>query len=375
VGAGLGLASAAKYPGVFLAPPVAFSVLSTAWPRRRLRDLATVLGAAAAVFVAVNPYLLLHLGEVGETARVLARAIYQRQADPQGWSIVAGIRNVAAPLWWGPGLLLGPLLAALGLLLFVSAPQRRGRGLQGLLAIASFGVPLFLAHVVPYRYVLPLVPVVAIWAGVALDSTATGGASRSGQAARLVVAAALVVASLVASVRLDLLLERPDTRTLAGAWIDLHLPISCPILFLGPPEAEPQLVETVASLERRTAFAFRRYGPKAGEVVSRLYRLEAGSRRPAEGVSRGLEVYRNEAPPPGSRCLCVVSGSYPGFGSPRGAEGRPGRATDRASFSPFTGPGAWPPLEPADGFFLPMSGLFRLERPGPVLQVEIRGEP
>ena len=374
-GAGLGLAVAAKYPGAFLAPAVAVSVLSTGPPGRRLRDLARVLGIAAAVFLAVNPYLPFHLEEARETVRVLTRAIYQRQASPGGWSIAAGVANIAVPLRWGPALLLGPLLAALGLLVVLAVRPRRGLGVVGLVGAAGFGLPLFLGHVVPYRYVLPLVPLVAIWAGVALDRPFAGGLIRPWRVASLAGTSALVAASLASSVRLDLLLARPDTRSLAGAWIRLHVPAACPILVVGGPETEPQLVESVASLGRRTSYVERRYGPKAGEVVSRLYRLEAQVRRSTPDAGRGHEVYRGEAPPAGSGCLCVVSGSYPGFPGAPAIGGRPGRETDRARFSPVEGPGAWPPLDPADGFFLPMSGLFRLDGPGPLLEVEVRSEP
>lgn len=373
----LGLAAAAKYPGAFLAPAVAVSVFSSSASGRRLRDLAIVFSAAAAVFVTINPYLFWHLPELASTARILTGAIYERPDAAGGWSVAEGIRNLARPLRWGPGLVLGPVLAAIGILGTVADRSRRAGGIVGVVAMAGFGLPLLVARAVPFRYVLPLVPIVAVWAGVGLDRSFSESASRIRRVAGPAVASALVALSLWTSIRLDRLLSRIDTRALAGAWILSRVPVSCPILFRGLPETEPQLVESVTSLERRTTYVHRLYGPVAGEIVSRLYRLEVAARRDVPGNSGGYEVYRNEVPPVETPCLCVVSGSYAGFGGlPENAEvaaaARRGRTTGRSSFSPFEVPADRAPLESFDAFFLPMSALARFERPGPVLEVELK---
>ncbi|MEZ5285653.1 MAG: glycosyltransferase family 39 protein [Vicinamibacterales bacterium] len=367
VGALAGCAVATKYTAVFFAPAVLLGV----WlgSSRPWRDLAVAAAASAATFVAFNPYLVAHLAELAGIARMLGGAVYERQGADGAWSPLRGLSNLLGPLASGPGLACGPWLAAAGLLVAM-ATRRAGSAAAVVCAAAAIGMalPLWLGHVIVSRYVLPLVPFVAVFAGVALDAP-------RGRWRRLTVAAAVVLtgAALIESIRMDRLLARDDTRTIAGRWLVEQVPAACPVVYWGPPEAEPQFLETAASVERRIQFAMAAYGPVSGEIVSRLYRVALLAPRVDAGR---LEVFRNRLPDGAPPCTAVVTAGYPGWAAPAvtpaqlaaSAAGEPWR---RASFSPFVPGVTSAPIEPFDAFFLPLSALSRLERPGPVIDVVV----
>ena len=96
------------------------------------------------------------------------------------------------------------------------------------------------------------------------------------------------------SVRLVDLLSREDSRVLAGNWIRGNIPPSVPVVWLGGPEAEPQFLESAASVGRRIEFANRRYGQFSGAIVSAPYQLMEKAKR--EAGAQGWEIYRNPLP-------------------------------------------------------------------------------
>ena len=193
-----GLATSVKYPGVFLLLPLVIAGYRT--PRR----LVVALAAAAAAFCATSPFFVLHLSSaLGDALRV------QRMAR-EGWlgfehDHIAPIA-FSARLWEG----LGPalLVCVLGL---VIALVRRGRTD---VILASFVVVYFLdlctlgAHF--DRYVLPLVPALAV----------LGGRLRSLAPVMLL----LLAVPLTWTIRDDRMLTKTDTRAVAHAWIQSHLP-------------------------------------------------------------------------------------------------------------------------------------------------------
>jgi hypothetical protein len=121
-----------------------------------------------------------------------------------------------------------------GVLLFVAAIpgmalaiRRSPRHAVVLVAfVAAFIAVLGSGRTVFFRYVMPLVPVVCIFAGVAASSfgqaLARGGRLSAGVATLL---CALVVGapSLASSLWMDVLLARADTRILAGQWLAAQL--------------------------------------------------------------------------------------------------------------------------------------------------------
>lgn len=199
-GLAAGLATGAKYPGVFLFLPIVLAGWRT--PRRVVAGI----GLGAAAFLATSPFVLVHPGQaVDDALRV------QRLAR-DGWLGFEG--DPATPLafverlWEGAGPLL--VLAAAGLAV---ALWRRSRTD---IALASFAVVYFLdlltlnAHF--DRYTLPLLPVLGVLAG----------RWRRPQVA--VAAVALLAVPLWWSADDAARLTRTDTRIRAAAWIAANVP-------------------------------------------------------------------------------------------------------------------------------------------------------
>jgi 4-amino-4-deoxy-L-arabinose transferase-like glycosyltransferase len=196
-GLAAGIATGFKYPGVFLLVPLALVAY------RQPRRLVLALFAAAAAFAATSPYFFVHFGSaVDDAYRV------QRLAR-EGWlgfehDHIAPIA-FADRLWEGFGPAL--LVAVLGL---CAALTRRNRAD---VALASFVVVYFVdlctlgAHF--DRYVLPLVPPLAVLAG-RLRSLAP-------------VTLLLLVVPLTWTIRNDARLTKTDTRVVAQRWVDRHV--------------------------------------------------------------------------------------------------------------------------------------------------------
>jgi 4-amino-4-deoxy-L-arabinose transferase-like glycosyltransferase len=193
-----GLATSAKYPGVFLLVPLVVAGY------RRPRRLALSVFLAVVGFCATSPFFVAHLGSaVSDAYRV-------QKMSREGW--LGFEHDHAAPiafvlrLWDG----LGPalLVCALGLAV---ALARRGRTD---LILASFVLVYFAdlctlgAHF--DRYVLPLLPPLGALAG-RLRALAP-------------VTLLLLVVPLTWAIRDDRSLTKTDTRVVAERWVERHLP-------------------------------------------------------------------------------------------------------------------------------------------------------
>lgn len=237
VGGGLviGLATSMKYPGGLVLLPLLLAHLlrppSAPIPRRRRLvgpEPILAVGAAVAGFVAGTPYAVLTPGAfwrgVMKEVREVGSVQFGNEGDLPGYLFH----------------LLHSLPEGMGLPLFVLA-------LGGLALLLNRRAPVdlvLLAFVLPYfvfigslssrfeRYALPLLPFLALLAALALVEVA-GRARGSGWrlAARwrpglgLAMAACLLVAPELARVTyFHVLLSRPDTRALAGAWIEREIP-------------------------------------------------------------------------------------------------------------------------------------------------------
>ena len=197
-GVAAGLAASAKYPGAVLVVPIVVAGFG-AW-----RRVGISVGLAAAAFVVTSPFVVIHAGA--------AWADFHRVQElaQDGW---LGFENdPATPFAFGLRLweTLGPvvLVAAAGI---VVALRRRARSDLILLSFAAaYGLSLLPSHAHFDRYVLPLVPVLAVLAG----------RGRS-----------LAIAALVAAV-VPLWWSVADARSLTGrdprldaaAWIDRTIP-------------------------------------------------------------------------------------------------------------------------------------------------------
>ena len=197
-GLAVGIAASAKYPGAIAAVPV----LVAGWGRWRPLGRAVLLAVAG--FALTSPFVLIHAGAAwADFSRV------QRLAR-QGW---LGFENdpvtpvaYVERLWGSVGPLL--LVAAVGV---VAALLRRSRTDLVLLSFAvAYWLTLMPQQAHFERYVLPLVPVLAVLAG----------------SVRWAVPLALValLVPLAWSISDTRELTRTDTRLRAAAWVDAHVP-------------------------------------------------------------------------------------------------------------------------------------------------------
>jgi len=197
-GVAAGLAASAKYPAVFLVVPLVVA----GW--RQWRRLAISLGLAVVAFVATSPYVLVHPRQAWNDASRVQRLARDGWLgfEHDSWALF----SFTGKLWGG----LGPVLviAVVGLVL---ALRRRSRAD---LILASF-VLVYLADLLTIRahfdrYVLPLVPPLAVLAGR--------------QRSLAPITLALLIVPLVWAIGDDVRLTRTDTRVVAQHWIVGHLP-------------------------------------------------------------------------------------------------------------------------------------------------------
>ena len=199
-GLAVGLAASAKYPGAVAAVPVVVA----GWGRWRPLGRA---GALAVVgFALTSPFVLVHAGAAwADVSRVqrLARAGWLGFENDPGSPLAYLDR-----LWHAVGPLL--ILAAVGV---VAALVRRGRTDLVLLSIVGVYWLTLMPQAAHFdRYVLPLVPALAVLAG----------------STRVVVPLALVALALPLwwSIGDARELTNTDTRLRADAWVATNIPPS-----------------------------------------------------------------------------------------------------------------------------------------------------
>ena len=233
----MGLATASKYPGAFLL--VALLVAHGVLMRRRGAGPGTFLlsghlfqslFAAAAAFALASPYVLLdarqawadisferrhmvfgHLGREGGRAW----SFYLAHVLPQGLSIPIAI------------------LALLGLVFLIRDRRRRGEALVGVVFAVVFLGVLGSWRMAAARYVLPLVPLAAVWAAAGIQGVLALVPVREPRVSRAVFAGACVLAvALPAALSLKAVKERGavDSRRAASEWIGTHVPAGASLL-------------------------------------------------------------------------------------------------------------------------------------------------
>jgi len=197
-GVAAGLAASAKYPGVILLVPIVVAGFG-AW-----RRVGISFGLAASAFVLTSPFVVLHAGLAWDDfhrVQSLAQEGWLGFEDDPATPFAFGLR-----LWET----LGPvvLVSVAGI---VVALRRRERSDLVLLSFgAAYGASLLTSHAHFDRYVLPLVPVLAVLAG-----------------RRRPLAVVAIVAALVPlwwSIGDARSLTGRDPRLDAAAWIDRTIP-------------------------------------------------------------------------------------------------------------------------------------------------------
>ncbi|MEI6667420.1 MAG: glycosyltransferase family 39 protein [Acidobacteriota bacterium] len=373
-----GAAVATKYSAAVVVPALAVALM---WPRHELdlraraRQIGLFLAVAAATFVVLNPWLMLHPGALLTWARQLFVGIYRPRpaliadsATSHGWLRAVEYAGLM------PGYVVGCACAAVGVAIGVVRCRRVADGRLAALILVALGWVALLApaHTLPFRYLAPLLPLSAVLAGISLGALAgtSPRAWRTGLALLTGVAGLAVTAPVTWHLVNSLAME--DTRSEAGRWIAATVPASVPLVWIGAPESEPQIRETPASLRRRVDYVERTYGNVAARVIDRVYRLALHA--PTAADINAYEVYRNPEPSAvAGRRVCVIQAAYP---SPTVitdtrllAEWTRGRVL-RTQTIGHPLPAGRHLLEPWDAFFLPLN-LTQSVQPGPQFHIVI----
>ena len=197
-GVAAGLAASAKYPAVFLLVPLVVA----AWGR--WRRLAISFGLAILAFLATSPFVLVHPQQAWSDASRVQRLARDGWLgfEHDSWALF----SFSGKLWAG----LGPVLviAVAGLVLALRRHTRTDLILAAFVLVYVADLLTIRAHF--DRYVLPLVPPLAVLAG------------RLRALAPLTLGLAIV--PLVWAIADDVRLTRTDTRVVAHGWIVRHVP-------------------------------------------------------------------------------------------------------------------------------------------------------
>jgi len=357
-GLALGAACAVKYTAGAMVVTLGIAALERVLERRDTLTRAALGLAGAGVafalaFVALNPFAVLDFAEFRSQ---LGGQSGQASTAKLGQDAVPAPLYYAWTLTWGLGW--APALAALagaGLALW-RAPRR------ALLLLAFPAVfVVFLSGQGRFfaRWILPVYPVLAIMAAYAavVLADALPARPRLRPAVLAVLALALVAQGLVASLRVDRVLAREDTRAQARDWLERNVARGSRVV------VEPFLPD-----------GFLRVGDRAGPERFERWRVK----RPFQAYEARLrpqlvERYRGE------RYCWVVTGSNQkqrglkaGLPGARAYYARLAREGERrALFSPF-GPGAEPVEFNYDLSFNYQPAAYA--RPGPVVEVyRLRG--
>jgi hypothetical protein len=366
------MAMATKYSAGIILPSIAVALL---WAPRdsssteRYRCVMVFLAVAAGIFLLLNPRIVLHPAQFLEWMGRIFGAIYaERFGTTAGYGSAGSLVAARAYFGFGPGRWIGLALGATGLAVALVRCRRSVDGCLIALIAATLGFVALLApaRTLPFRYLSPLLPLVAVCAAIGMEAVARWVPPRL-QTPFLVVVGIVGIAMTVPDTnRLVGSLAREDTRSEAGRWIRENVPASVPIVWLGEPESEPQVMESTASLRRRMVYVEKRYGTVAARVINRLYLLLM--RAPSARDPSAHGVYRDPRPSElASETVCVVQAAYPlpmVRTDPRLlAAWTRGRIVRQVEIGPALG-NSRPLLDLSDAFFLPLD-LAHVLQPGP----------
>jgi len=195
-----GLATSAKYPGVFLLVPLVVA----GWGQ--WRRLGTSIGLGALAFLATSPFLLVHPTRAWDDATRVQRLARDGWLgfENDSWSLF----SFSGELWHtlGPAI----LVSVAGLVVAIVARKKADLVLVSFVVVYFVDLLTLRAHF--DRYLLPLVPVLGVLAGRLR--------------ALVPVTLLLLIVPLTYSIRNDKTLTKTDTRIVAARWIEQHVPPS-----------------------------------------------------------------------------------------------------------------------------------------------------
>jgi len=333
------LAAGTKYTAAAILVPAALAHVWVAVrmrPRANLRVLQSglaFLGAWAAGFVMSTPYAVLNFPTF--SADVLFDV--QHLAGGHGPNVGRGwIRHLSFSLPHG----LGVATFAAACAGVIVAVRRRN---PGSLLVLAFTAAVLLATGSGYtafaRYVMPLVPVGCVLAGQAVAALA--GARPLRRRALPALVAIVAAPSLVASVWLDVLLARTDTRVMAAQWLSSRLP---------PEAAVHESGTEYVEMDIRSPGFHRWYYDSA----SNHFAGATPDMLPDWLILRRSPLRAYTPVPPAIEALAAA------------------RYTPVRVFAATRGDGDPADYDQQDAFFLPLAGFRNVLRPGPTIVVYVR---
>jgi hypothetical protein len=344
-GGAIGAATATKYTAGAMAVTVLIAAglrveRDRAALRRALAGLAIAGVACVAIFLLLNPWAILNYsgvrGQIGGQSRQ-ADTGKLGQDEVRGWIYYVGT------LGWGLGWL--PLAAALGgALVALRRDWRRAL----LLVVFPLLFYLYMGAQARFfgRWLLPAYPALCVLAGYGIVALATAVSRRHAGVVIAGLAVLACVQGLLASIHVDRVLGKTDTRAQALDWIDANVPAGARIV-----------VEPFVPASWRAA----------------LDRPVRPVERPYQAYEKRLRVRRIDRYRHGGYCWVVVGSLQKDRGLKAGLRSSRDyyRALDAASastttFSPYV-PGAGPVRFSYDGSFNYRPRAF--ERPGPVVDI------
>ncbi len=339
-----GLAASTKYSAA--AVIVAMAAVQLAWfvrSPRRVADLnawtpsVIFIAAFAGGFVLATPYAILDSRAFATDLGFDFTHLSTGHAVNVGRGWFYHLRY-SLPYGVGP---LTCLAAAAGVI-----PTVRLYGLRGL-AVAAFAVAFYASVgsglTVFFRYILPLVPAVCLFAAVAVRLVAGWVASRtrlSAAAAMTILVGLVAVWPLANSVRFDVLLARTDSRAMAGEWLRARV---------RPDDALHEAGGVYAALDLSGA-SFHRWSfePATGSFG------ETGGRTPEWLVFEESPLGTYATVPPELRRLAAEHYTL--------------------VYDVIATNGAGGVYDVQDAFFMPIARFSGVERPGPTVQIYRRSD-
>ncbi|WP_197021340.1 ArnT family glycosyltransferase [Sphingomonas sp. UNC305MFCol5.2] len=223
----VGLGCATKWPAAtFALSPIAAGIWRVAQGKREARNLLAFAGAAVATLFLASPYLLLDYPAVVRNLTGEARPIHPGSTgggllDNFGWYLRSlfgsfGAINIALATF---GTILLPL-------------RNRGPAIALLPGAGAFAVLISIQTLRWERWLVPLLPFVAIMTGYAVHALSDMARAWTGRSLRLVepLAGLLLILPMLPPVQDRAVARANDTRQLASAWIRAHVPSDASIV-------------------------------------------------------------------------------------------------------------------------------------------------
>jgi hypothetical protein len=216
-----GLAFSTHYYAIFLAIPLAWSAARRAVsPGDVIRRVALAAIVSAAVFFVCSPFILAEPGTALRDIQSNRQIVVDRAVGSLGYGATLaryGEMLIRDTVGW-PFV----LFAAIGAMVAIRDEPKRAAWLL------AFAIPFFFFIASTYpasRYLIPLVPFLAVFAGMYVARIAQWNPT-----AAWIVIPALAAQPLLTSVRTDLFIRQTDTRTLAARFVEQHVPAGATIL-------------------------------------------------------------------------------------------------------------------------------------------------